>query len=211
MKNFRKRSRTGLWVAMIFGMAMVFSASSALAKNTTLDNLMTAYNGESNAHAKYLAYAGKADKEGYHKVASLFRAAASAEEIHFKNHAQVIKSMGGTPTANIKLPGIKTTKENLADAVKGETYERDKMYPEFIAQAQKVNNADAIRTFTYAKAAEAEHAKLYRGALDNLAAGKAPKADFNVCPICGYTVQGKPAFESCPVCATPANQYKMVS
>ena len=77
--------------------------------NKTLDNLQAAYNGESNANGKYLAYALKADEEGYHKVARLFRATASAEEVHLKNHANVIKGMGGTPEAHIKLPEIKST------------------------------------------------------------------------------------------------------
>lgn len=211
MKRLGRIYKRVLFAALIFGIALTAPAFSALAENATLDNLMTAYNGESNAHAKYLAYAKKADKEGYYKVASLFRAAASAEEIHLRNHAQVIKAMGGTPTADIKLPEIKTTEENLTDAVKGESYERDKMYPEFIEQAQKDDNSDAVRTFTYAQEAEAEHAKLYQEALDNLAEWKAPKADFYVCPTCGYTVEGKPAFESCPVCATPASLYQMVS
>jgi len=180
-------------------------------ENKTLTDLMTAYNGESNAHAKYLAYAKKADEEGYGKVASLFRAAADAEGIHLKNHAEVIEGMGGTPKADIKLPEIKSTKENLEDALKGETYERITMYPEFIAQAKQDNNNAAVRTFTYAKFAEAEHARLYKEALDNLESWKGAKADFYVCPTCGYTVDGKPSFEFCPVCATPSKDYKRIS
>jgi len=211
MKNFFRLSLTLSVVVMILGVLMMTCDTSAATENKTLDNLMAAYNGESNAHAKYLAYAQKADEEGYHKVASLFRAAASAEEVHLKNHAQVIKAMGGAPQADIKLPEIKSTKEDLEDAVKGETYERITMYPEFITQAEKDNNPDAVRTFTYAKAAEAEHAKLYQKALDNLAEWKAPKADFYVCPVCGYTVEGKPAFESCPICLTPAKLYMVIS
>jgi len=203
-----------LWVSfsvlLIMGFVVAMSASTDAVQGKTLDNLMAAYNGESNAHAKYLAYAKKADEEGYGKVASLFRAAASAEEIHLNNHAQVIAGMGGTAKADIKLPEIKSTMENLKDAVKGETYERDTMYPEFIAQAQKESNADALRTFNYAKDAEGEHAKLYQTALDNLAGWKTTNTDFYVCPTCGYTTMGKPGFASCPVCYTPAKLYEAV-
>jgi rubrerythrin len=209
MKNIRPIG-FALVLLLMFSLAMIFAAPSGAAQNKTLDNLMTAYNGESNAHAKYLAYAEKADTEGYGKVASLFRAAASAEKIHLTNHARVIESMGGTPKADIKLPAVKSTKENLEDAVKGESYERSTMYPEFITQAEKENNPDAILTFTYAKAAEAEHAKLYQTALADLAKWKAPKMNFYVCPICGYTVEGKPSFAACPVCATPATLYQAV-
>jgi rubrerythrin len=197
--------------AFFFALCVVAPRQATAMENKTLEDLMTAYNGESNAHAKYLSYAKKADEEGYGKVASLFRAAAEAEEIHLKNHAEVIKGMGGTPKADIKLPEVKSTKENLEDALKGETYERLTMYPEFIAQAKQDNNKAAVRTFTYAKFAEAEHAKLYKEALDNLESWKGAKADFYVCPTCGYTVEGKPSFEACPVCATPANDYMLVT
>ena len=188
----------------------LFIPVTSKAASKTLDNLMTAFNGESNAHAKYLAYAKKADQEGYGKVGSLFRAAALAEEIHLNNHAEVIKAMGGTPKADINLPEIKSTRENIADANKGESYERDVMYPQFIAQAQQEHNADAVRTFTYAREAEAQHAKLYGEALNNLKEWKVEKAEFSVCPTCGYTVASKPTFAACPVCATPTKLYKSV-
>jgi len=203
--------RLALLFTVAFGLALAHSSASVAASGKTLDNLMAAYNGESNAHAKYLEYAKKADSEGYAKVARLFRAAASAEKIHLTNHAQVIESMGGTPKADIQLPEIKTTAENLADAVKGETYERDIMYPGFIKEAQLEKNPDAVRTFTYAVDAEAEHAKLYQAALDDLANWKVADTDFYVCPVCGYTVENTPSFTSCPVCQTPASLYRKVS
>ena len=210
MKNIKPvRFVTALLV--MFSVSIAMPTLSNAAQNKTLDNLIAAYNGESNANAKYLAYAEKADEDGYAKVASLFRAAASAEKIHLTNHARVIEGMGGTPKADIKLPTIKSTKENLEDAVKGETYERSTMYPEFISQAEKDDNPDAILTFTYAQAAEAEHAKLYKAALAALAQWKAPKTVFYVCPICGYTVEGKPSFAACPVCRTPATLYQAVN
>ena len=206
-------------VAGVFRFASICVAALAItllipvsckAGTRTLDNLMTAFNGESNARAKYLAYAQKADEEGYGKVAGLFRAAARAEEIHLNNHAVVIKAMGGTPQADIKLPEIKSTGENIADAKKGEEYERNTMYPEFIALAEQEKNADAVRTFKYASEAEAEHAKLYGEALNNLQQWKVGKAEFSVCPTCGYTAKSKPGFVSCPTCATPSKLFDPV-
>lgn len=210
----RKTTFCFQWIAVMFltmGIILTFSASAVTPEVKTLDNLMTAFNGESNARAKYLEYAKKADEEGYKKLASLFRAASSAEEIHLKNHARVISTLGGTPKAEIKLPVIGSTMENLEDALKGENYERITMYPEFISLAQKEGNADAVRTFTYAKDAETEHARLYQAALDSQEAWKTVKADFYVCPTCGYTVMGKPDFASCPVCMTPAKLYQTVN
>ena len=84
--------------------------AQAAISTSTLTNLQTAFNGESNANAKYLAYAKKADEEGYNRVGRLFRAAARAEAIHAQNHAKVIRSMGAEPVTEIKLPEIKSTK-----------------------------------------------------------------------------------------------------
>lgn len=177
----------------------------------TLTNLQTAFNGESNAHARYLAFAKEADTEGYGEVASLFRAAAKAEEIHANNHAAVIKKLGGKPEAKIDTADVKTTKENLEAAIKGESYERDTMYPQFLKQAREVRNTDAIQTFNYAKTAEAEHAKLYTAALKNLDKSKGTKAkNYYVCGVCGYTVE-KIDFAKCPSCFSPKEKYETVS
>lgn len=179
-------------------------------KATTLDNLMKAYDGESNAHSRYVAFAEKADQEGYGQVASLFRAAARAEQIHVNNHAAVIQKMGGTAKVRLQKPDIKSTKENLEAALKGESYERDTMYPDFIKLAKAKGDKDAFRTFNFALQAETEHAKLYKEALDNLDKWKDGKKDFFVCPVCGYTV-AKITFEKCPVCNTPKEKYEKIN
>ncbi len=177
----------------------------------TIENLQAAYNGESNANARYLEFAKKADAEGYGEVASLFRAAAKAEEVHAGNHAAVLKSMGATPTAKIEKPDVKTTKENLEAAIKGETYERDTMYPDFIKQAKEVRNTAALRTFNLAKTAEAEHAKLYTAALNDLPKLKGTKGkQYFVCGVCGFTVT-KIDFSKCPSCFEPKEKYSAVS
>ena len=179
-------------------------------KATTLDNLMKAYDGESNAHQRYVEFAKKADEEGFGQVASLFRAAARSEEIHAAGHAEVIKKMGGTPKADLKKPEVKSTKENLEAALKGETYERDTMYPEFMKQAKAEKNKDAVQAFNYALSAETEHAKFYKDALDHLDQWKTGKKDFFVCSVCGYTVT-KIDFEKCPVCTSPKSRYEKIS
>ena len=179
------------------------------AKKSTLDNLQAAFNGESNANAMYTAFAKKADEEGYGQVASLFRAAAKAEDIHAKNHAEVIKKLGATPKADVKAPEVKTTKENLEAALKGESYERDTMYPEFLKQARADGNRDAVRTFNYAKTVEAEHAKFYTEALKDLDKWKGGKKEFFVCTVCGNTVTAL-TFEKCPVCFNPLDKFEKV-
>jgi rubrerythrin len=175
----------------------------------TMTNLQAAFNGESNAHARYLAYAKKADIDGYAGVASLFRAAARAEEIHAGNHATVIQRFGGVPDAKLEDPVVKSTRENLEAAIQGETYERDEMYPAFIRQAQTERNPAALRTFTFARAAEVEHAKLFTEALQNLESMRDSRV-FYVCPVCGFTTP-KSDFERCPTCTTPKERFEQLS
>ncbi len=192
--------------------ASLWSAPPTQTSGKTLGNLMAAFNGESNAHARYLSFAKKADEEGYGEVASLFRAAARAEEIHAGNHAAVIRTMGGEPKADIQQPDVKTTAENLKAAIKGESYERDTMYPEFIGQARAERNRGALKSFNFAISAETEHAKLYSAALDKLDTLKGSQArDYYVCTVCGYTTQ-KVDFSKCPSCFNPADEvYVKVS
>lgn len=177
---------------------------------TTLEALQMAYNGESNASAKYAAYAKKADEEGYPEVGVLFRATSKAETIHAAHHGKVIKALGAEPKAVINTPAAKTTKENLEDSLAGESYEVSPMYPEFIALAEKDKNTNAIATFTRAKAAEAVHAQLYKDTLARLDTLKgAPAKEFFVCPVCGNTVSSV-SFQKCPICGDAGADFVKV-
>jgi rubrerythrin len=207
-------NRRNLWRVVVLAAAAVITVAltanvAVAAPGKTLDNLMTAFNGESNANAKYAEFAKKADLEGFAGAAALFRAAAKAEAAHASNHGEVIKKLGGTPKADIKLPEIKTTADNLKAAIAGETYERDTMYPEFIAEARASGDKDALRAFNFAISAEGEHAKLYTEASNNLQTWKQAKV-FYVCPVCGKTVTVVD-FAKCPVCFTAADKYMKVS
>src|ERR1019366_3341753 len=189
MRKMFNRNRIITITFAIVGLAVSAIVFAQQAPNKTLANLQTAYNGESNANAKYLEFAKQADSEGYGKVASLFRAAAAAEQIHLTCEAAVIKEVGATPQAEIKTPPAKSTKQNLEDSAnKGEGYERDTMYPRFIRQARKDGNKGATQCFTWARAAEAEHFKLFTAAARNLTQMKGGPATYYVCSEGGYTM-----------------------
>ena len=176
--------------------------------HTTLDHLQEAFNGESNAHHRYLAFAAQADVEGFHQVASLFRATARAEEIHARNHADVIRMMGSHPKSKIEKPDVKSTRENLQAAMEGEIHERDVMYPPMIEAAKISRHPEAVRTFTYALKTEAENARLFEAALKNL--DKMRKTTtYYVCNVCGYTV-GSLNFLRCLVCGHSKTDYLAV-
>jgi rubrerythrin len=181
----------------------------------TVQNLVTAFEGESNAHAKYTAFADKADSDGLHGAASLFRAAARAEQIHAANHARVIGILGGRAEAEIHPVEVKSTLENLKAALNGEQYEIDTMYPGFLAEAEEHKNTAAIRTFHGALEAEKTHARLYSEAIALLVAGKKDSwigeaRDFYVCPICGYTSETEEEHERCPVCNCPWEKFEII-
>lgn len=178
-------------------------------EKTTLDNLQAAFNGESNANARYLAFAKKADDEGYGKVANLFRAAARAEQVHFGNHTKVIKELGGIPTAKIETPVVKTTAENLKAAFDGETYESTLMYPEFLAKAEKDKIKGAVDAFEDALKAETVHAALYKKAMGDLKSWKGKGNGFYVCPVCGNVVE-KTNFLRCPICGVSKKLFMVV-
>lgn len=145
----------------------------------------------------YLAFAKKAEEEGFKQVAKLFRAAAEAETVHALNH---LRTTGQ----------VKSTLENLGTAVSGETYEFKKMYPDFIADAKKEANKKAEISFNYANQVEQIHAKLYQKALDALKNKKElPKSDMYVCPVCGNTFEGSIP-DNCPICATAKEKFMKI-
>lgn len=196
---------------LIAGMCLVaFTTLTTPAQEApdTLANLMTAYNGEMNANAKYTAFAQRADEDGYAGAAALFRATARAEAVHARNHADVIRSLGGMPEATIELPEIGTTAENLQHAIEGETYERDTMYPEFLTRARQERIVEAVRSFNYAVTAESEHAALYQEALDNLDNWREAQPWY-VCSVCGWTTRTLPE-QRCPACFQSVDVYEEI-
>ncbi len=176
---------------------------------TTIDNLKTAIIGESTASAKYAAYATRAAQEGYPLIEKLFAAASRAERIHATNHNKVLVKMGETPIDLEMHIQVGNTIENLKAAIAGETYEFTDMYPPMIAQAREEDNADAVRSFTWANEAEKEHADLYSKALAQLESGEKLDlpAKYYVCPLCGDTFAEGTEPGRCPLCNLPKARY----
>jgi rubrerythrin len=161
----------------------------------TIEDLKAAFAGESQANRRYLAFAKKADADGFPQVAKLFRAAAHAETVHALNH---FKALGE----------IKTTAENLDAAITGENYEVVSMYPAFMQDAETEGEKRALTSFRWAFEVEKVHEELYRKALDTLSKDT-PLEDYYVCPVCGYTHAGR-APETCPVCGTPGSRFECI-
>ena len=160
-------------------------------------NLMAAFAGESQANRKYLAFAKKADEDGFKGVAKLFRAAAAAETVHAHNHLGVVG-------------GIKGTLENLKEAYDGEHHEFSDMYPEFLAKAKEEKNNKALQTFHWANEVEKVHGGLYQEAIKSVESGKdLAVSDYYVCGKCGYTIADA-APDKCPVCGAKKDAFSKV-
>ena len=152
---------------------------------------MESFAGESQANRRYIAFAKHAETEGYPQVAKLFRAVAEAETVHAHAHLRALK-------------GIKSTAENLKEAIEGETHEFKNMYPEMIRAAREEGAKVAERSFRFANEVEEVHARLYQKALDNLDNPK--DSDYYVCAVCGYTCENEPP-DACPVCRAKSKAF----
>lgn len=153
----------------------------------TSSNLADAFAGESQANRKYLAWAKKAEEDGYPRVAKRFRVAAASETVHAHMHLAVMGE-------------IKTTGENLKASMGGENYEHTTMYPDFVAEAEKEGNKDAKFSFYAANEAEKFHEKMFTEALDKMEG--LPDSKFYVCQVCGMTYEhGVP--DACIICSAP--------
>jgi rubrerythrin len=164
---------------------------------TTAENLKEAFAGESQANRKYLAFAKKAEKDGFPQIAKLFRATADAETIHALAHLQ-------------NAGGVGTTLDNLREAVAGETYEFTKMYPPMVEQAIAEGHK-AKTMLDWANRVEKVHATLFQQALSALESGQdLSRMEVYLCPFCGDVEFGVPP-EKCPVCGAAGAKFEKIA
>jgi len=162
----------------------------------TKENLMAAFAGESQANRKYLAFARKAEKDGYKNIGRIFQAIAEAETIHALKHFEIAGKIGDTL-------------ENLQAAAEGEHYEFSEMYPEFIKAANEEGQEKAVQTFEYANAAEKVHGGIFNELKTTVAKGSdADDKEVYLCPVCGW-VGFDPVPDKCPICNTAKKAFKI--
>lgn len=164
----------------------------------TTEGLKDAFAGESQANRRYIAFARKAEEEGFPQVAKLFRAAAEAETVHALNHLRIMKE-------------IRSTAENLDAAIEGETFEFTEMYPEYLRVANEEGESQAAWSFDVANKVEEIHAGLFSKAADALRGNvDLDEVDYYVCEVCGNTVEHV-APEKCPVCGASKKRFIQVA
>jgi rubrerythrin len=160
---------------------------------STVDFLRAAFAGESQTNRKYLAYAARAEQEGYPQAARLFRAAADSETLHAHNYLRALQE-------------IRSTKENLQEAISVETNAFENRIPEMISAARAEGNKEAERLFRYTLESERIHARLFQKLLDTLDLPGEPIL-YYICGECGHAAE-KQAPKACPVCGAGGQLYR---
>ena len=167
----------------------------------TEENLRKAFAGESEARNKYTYFASKAKKDGYEQIAAIFEETAQNEKEHAKLWYKEL--MGGE---------IKSTEENLRDAIAGENYEWTDMYAEFAKVAKEEGFTRIAYLFEEVGKIEKEHEERYKRLLDNVKGELVFSKDGDriwKCRNCGHIVIGKKAPGVCPVCNHPQSYFEV--
>jgi len=191
MRKLRTCLRTYVGISVVVAIA-AFAQSVCWATSgpnaATIDRLQAAYRAEMNAQSRYLAFAVKADDEGYKQVASLFRAVARAEQILYTNHYDAIKALGGTPeNVTPAEPKVGNTKENLeTSSDKNAADQLDSDYATFAKAAHAEGNRDAAKTFEYARAVEAQNFRLFAAAAKNMESMRGAPKGYFICGVSGF-------------------------
>jgi rubrerythrin len=157
--------------------------------------LKEAFAGESKAHVRNLAFARKAEQEGFPQIARLFRAVADAERVHAEEYLKYLEGVIGE------------TEENLKAAFENEIKAKNHFYPPFIQEAFSVQREDVAWSFSRSRDVEERHAKLYKDALEAMI--REERTQYHVCQVCGYIFDG-PLPEECPVCRTKRENFRKV-
>lgn len=164
-----------------------------LKDSKTMNNLLAAFAGESQAHTKYLYYAAKARENGYEQIAAIFEETANNE----KEHAEIwFKLINGG-----QMPD---TVPNLTDAAAGENYEWTDMYAGFAKDAKEEGFDHIAFLFEHVAKIEKEHEERYRKLISNINNGLVFSREGDTiwqCRNCGHIIIGKAAPGICPVCS----------
>jgi len=169
-------------------------------KNTqTEKNLLTAFTGEIQAHAKYKYFSEKAKQEGYEQIAEIFMYTANNELEHAKLWFTRLGYLG-------------KTLENLEDAASGENFEWSKMYKEFAEVAKEEGFIQIANLFDGVANIEKHHEDRFQALRDNINNNEVFRKDDAVlwqCRNCGHIYENEDAPKMCPVCSHTQSYFQI--
>jgi rubrerythrin len=174
----------------------------------SLENLQTAYAKSIRHQYMYSTFVKQAEKENRKQIASLYRAIARSEEIHARNHADLLRKQGREPQqVKVDTLIVGTVLQTLKMSQSSEEIEIESMYPNLIRTAGLEQFDEAKTQFEQTREADIRQAELINDALGR--GGKIQKIPYYVCPGCGYIVTSDKV-EECPVCKTSKNKFEKI-
>lgn len=180
----------------------------------TLQNIVNAFAGESQAVMKYTIYAKQAKKEGYEQISAIFEETAGNEKEHAKLFYKMIPDAEHR-RVNANYPFfLGNTLDNLKAASKAEYEECEEIYRHAAEVAKEEGFDDAFRLFSGIIEIEKRHAYRYDVLYDNLKKNTLFFRDEQsqwICRKCGHTLISKNAPEKCPVCSHPKGYFQIYS
>ena len=188
-------------------------------KPKTLENLIKAFIGESQARNRYTFYASKARKEGYEQIAEVFTITAENEKEHAETLYELALKLArehgveGALSVEAAAPlALGDTVENLKAAIAGEHYEHTEMYPNFAKVAEEEGYPDIAARLRAIAKAEEHHEERFKKLLKELEGGtlyKKGKKVWWVCRKCGYVHYGEEPPPKCPSCGHARNYFQL--
>ncbi len=179
--------------------------------------LMKAFAGESQARNRYTFFAKKADKDGHHQVAAIFRETAEQEMQHAKIFFRLMAYPEGDEveiTAGFPIASIGTTEQNLKNSSAGEHDEWATVYPGFADIAEKEGFPEIAATFRGIATIEKYHDMRFGRLYSNFQQGEVyKKVGVNKwqCMVCGNIVESEEAPKVCGVCAHPQGWFQILN
>ena len=109
------------------------------------------------------------------------------------------------------LLGESSTRANLKEAVGGENYESEDMYPRYAKEAELEGNQAAAILFNQIAKIEKHHRDRFQALLDMVNNEMVYKRDEPIkwkCSVCGYVYKGTEPPTRCPYCKHTREYYE---
>ena len=181
--------------------------AASLQGTKTMENLMRAFSGESQARNRYTFAAACAKKKQLYVIEQVFQFTANQEKEHAEVFYNFLKEVAGS---NINVDGNYPTElyddpiQLLKAAQHNEYQEFEHDYQHFADVAKEEGFNQISNTFRMIAAVEKTHGDRfgrYASALENGSLFKGGEGIRWMCLNCGYIHEGPIAPQQCPVCS----------
>lgn len=183
-----------------------------LEQSETLQCLINAFAGESQARNRYTFYAKQAKKEGYEQIAQIFLDTAENEKEHAKLFYKQIPNSEHWKV-NAEYPFfLGNTEENLIAAANGEREEWEYVYKHGARIAKEEGFDEISKLFSGILEIEKRHAYRFESLAIELKEGwlfsKEEQSQW-LCRKCGHVQISQCAPKECPVCKHPQGYFQI--